>query len=51
MGYLAARTATRNPVATWSDYWRAYRWLLLGVWVGVAAALIGATALLGRQLL
>jgi hypothetical protein len=51
VGYLAARTATRNPVATWSDYWRAYRWLLLGVWVGVAAALIGATALLGRQLL
>jgi hypothetical protein len=51
VGYLTARTATRNPVATFSDYWRAYRWLLAGVWVGVAAALIGATALLGRQLL
>ena len=36
VGYLAARTATRNPVATWRDFWRAYRWLAVGVWVGVA---------------
>ncbi len=51
VGYLAARTATRNPMATFGDYWRAYWWLVAGVWVGVAAALISATALLGRQLL
>ena len=25
VGYLAARTATRNPMATFGDYWRAYR--------------------------
>lgn len=51
VGVLASRTATRNPVATFSDFWRAYRWLVAGVWVGVVVALVSATALLGRQLL
>lgn len=50
VGIAASRVATRNPVATFTDFWRAYRWLAAAVWVGVGAALVGATALLGRQL-
>lgn len=50
VGIAAGRVATRNPVATFTEFWRAYRWLAAAVWVGVGAALVGATALLGRQL-
>jgi hypothetical protein len=39
LGYLAARRATRSPVADWWDWWREYVWYLLGVWAGVLAAL------------
>jgi hypothetical protein len=39
LGYLAARRATRSPVADWRDFWREYVWYLLGVWAGVLAAL------------
>ena len=39
LGYLAARRATRSPVADWRDWWREYAWFLLGVWAGVGAAL------------
>jgi len=39
LGYLAARRATRSPVAGWRDWWREYIWYLLGVWAGVLAAL------------
>jgi len=39
LGYLAARRATRSPVADWRDWWREYVWYLLGVWAGVLAAL------------
>ena len=39
LGYLAARRATRSPVADWRDWWREYAWYLLGVWAGVLAAL------------
>lgn len=39
LGYLAARRATRSPVATWRDWWREYAWYLFGVWAGVLAAL------------
>lgn len=51
VGVAAARIATRNPVATWTDFWRAYRWLAIGVWVGAVAALIGSSLVLGRELL
>jgi hypothetical protein len=44
VGFLAARRATRNPMATWSDYWRHYAWLCGGVWAGAAIAL-GVAAL------
>lgn len=39
VGFLASRRSTRNPMATWGDYWRHYAWLCGGVWVGAAAAL------------
>ncbi len=39
VGALAARRATRNPMATWHDFWRHYAWLCGGVWLGCWAAL------------
>jgi hypothetical protein len=39
LGWLAARRATRSPVASWQDWWREYGWFLAGVWGGVLAAL------------
>jgi hypothetical protein len=51
VGVAAARIATRNPVASFADYWRAYRWLAIGVWVGALAALVGSSLILGRELL
>ena len=44
VGLLAARRATRNPMATWSDFWRHYAWMCAGVWTGAALAL-GVAAL------
>ena len=34
----AGRPATRWP--TWSDFWRNYRWLAGGIWLGALAALV-----------
>ncbi len=42
VGFLAARRATRNPMATWSDYWRHYAWMCGGVWAGAVIALVVA---------
>ncbi len=39
IGVVASRRATRNPMATWGDFWRHYLWMLGGVWVGAGAAL------------
>lgn len=39
VGLLAARRATRNPLATWADFWRHYAWLCTGVWLGAGVAL------------
>jgi len=39
VGFLAARKATRNPMATWDDFVRHYSWLLAGVWLGALGAL------------
>jgi hypothetical protein len=49
IGILAARRATRNPMATWSDFWRHYFWMLAGVWVGVAIAVAIATVQVGSN--
>lgn len=51
VGVLAARVATRNPVASFTDYWRAYRWLAAGVFIGALGALAASSLLLGRRLL
>jgi hypothetical protein len=50
VGYLAARRATRNPMASWGDYWRNYWWLAVGIWVGATAALVIARYALGEAL-
>jgi hypothetical protein len=50
VGYAAAAVATRNPVATFRDFWRSYFWLAGAVFVGAGAALVMAGALLGRSL-
>jgi hypothetical protein len=47
IGALASRRATRNPMATWGDFWRHYMWMLVGVWVGVTIALAIATVRIG----
>ena len=51
VGLLAARRSTRNPFATWSDFWRHYSWMLFGIWVGVMMAIAIATAWIGPDLL
>lgn len=51
VGVLASRRATRHPMATWGDFWRHYFWMLLGIWVGVAAALAIATVQIGSDVL
>lgn len=50
-GALASRRATRNPFATWSDFWRHFSWMLFGIWVGVMMAIAIATAWIGPDLL
>lgn len=47
IGVLASRRATRNPMATWGDFWRHYAWMLVGVWVGVTVALAVSTVRIG----
>lgn len=48
VGTIAARKATRRPVATWGDYWREYLWLAAGVWLGVVLSLVAVDLVLGR---
>lgn len=51
IGFLAARRATRNPMASWGDFWRHYLWMLLGVWAGVGIALAVATVQVGGDVI
>jgi hypothetical protein len=51
VGYVAARRATRNPMASWADFWRNYWWLTVGIWIGAAAALVIARYTLGEALI
>ncbi len=46
-GTIAARSATRSPVATWRDFWREYLWLAGGVWLGIVLALVASNPILG----
>ena len=50
VGFLASRRATRNPVATWSDYWRHYAWMCGGIWLGSCLALGIAAAVISDSL-
>ena len=50
VGLIASRQATRNPLATWADYWRHYLWLAGGIWVGAGIALGLATVSIGEAL-
>jgi hypothetical protein len=50
LGVVASRRATREPAASWRDFWRDYLWLAGGVWIGVVGALVAANLLLGRTL-
>jgi hypothetical protein len=51
VGYLAARRATRNPMASWPDFWRNYWWLAVGIWIGATAALVIARYTIGEALI
>ena len=51
VGLLAARRATRSPVARWRDFWREYLWLAAGIWTGVVVALAVVQLTVGRALL
>jgi hypothetical protein len=51
IGLISARRSTRNPMATWSDYWRTYWWLAAGTWTGAAVSMIVARFVVGRELL
>ena len=50
VGFLASRRATRNPMATWSDYWRHYAWMCGGIWLGSCLALGIAAAVISDSL-
>ena len=51
VGFVAARRATRSPVAVWRDFWREFAWLAAGIWLGVGLALALIELFLGRALL
>lgn len=50
IGVVAARRATRDPMAVWSDFWRTYAWLAGGVWLGALIPMLVARFGIGGQL-
>lgn len=51
VGVLASRRATRNPMATWNDFWRHYAWMCAGIWAGATIALVAATLSISDSLI
>ncbi len=51
LGIVAARRATRSPVATWRNFWSEYLWLAAGVWLGVAMSLLIVRVAIGSGVL
>ncbi len=51
VGAIAARRTTRNPMASWGDFWRTYGWLAGGIWLGAGAALLIAKYSVGQALI
>lgn len=47
IGWVAARRATRLPVAGWAEWRREFFPLAIGVWVGAIAALVIAGSMVG----
>lgn len=47
IGWIAARRATRLPVAGWAEWRKEYFPLAIGVWIGAIAALIIAGMMVG----
>jgi hypothetical protein len=50
VGAIAAHRTTRNPMASWADFWRTYAWLAGGIWLGASVALIVAKFTVGQAL-
>jgi hypothetical protein len=51
VGAVAARRTTRNPMASWADFWRTYFWLAGGIWLGASVALLIAKYSVGQALI
>lgn len=51
VGWLAARRATRSPMADWRDFGRELLWLSCGVAVGATVALFGASTIIGEPVI
>ena len=51
VGVVAVAYRHPQPGGVFADFWRAYRWLAIGVWIGALAALAGSSLILGRELL
>ena len=47
IGWIAARRATRLPVAGWAEWRKEYFPLAVGVWIGAIAALVIAGTMVG----
>jgi hypothetical protein len=50
IGIVASRRATRNPMASWADFWRDYSWLAGGIWLGAVVPMMVARFGVGGQL-
>ncbi len=51
VGVIASRRATRNPMATWGDFWRDYGYMAGGICVGATVALAVARIVVGEALI
>lgn len=50
VGWIAAVRATRNPMASWTDYWKHLAPLTIGIWTGACVAMVLATISIGDTL-
>ncbi len=51
VGFIAARRATRNPMAQWTDFWRDYVTMAIGNCAGAGVALAIARWVIGEALI
>jgi hypothetical protein len=50
VGWIAAVRATRNPMASWVDFWKHLVPLTIGIWTGACVAMVLATLSIGDTL-